>query len=149
MSSLHRVLVLHGPNLQRLGQREPEIYGHTTLKELDALLVQWGQEAGLAVRCLQSNHEGVWLDAIGQAPDDTDGLIINPGGWTHTSVAIQDALRSIDLPCIEVHLSNLYAREPFRHHSQTAPPCSGVIMGLGIQSYRLGILALQGIFRAS
>lgn len=148
VTTAHRVLVLHGPNLQLLGQREPDVYGHTTLAQLNADLVEFGESLGLQVECLQSNHEGVWLDAIAQAPAKADGLVINPGAWTHTSVAIHDALRSIELPAIEVHLSNLFAREPFRHHSQTAPPCSGVIMGLGTQSYRLGILALQAIFRA-
>lgn len=149
MPDAHRVLVLHGPNLQRLGQREPEIYGHTTLEVLNSDLVAQGKNLGLELRCLQSNHEGVWLDEIGQAPQSYDGLLINPGAWTHTSVAIHDALRSIDLPVVEVHLSNLFAREPFRHHSQTAPPCVGVIMGLGIDSYKLGLLALQGILRAA
>lgn len=141
--------MLHGPNLQRLGQREPEIYGHTTLDELNADLVAQGVSLGLEVRCLQSNHEGVWLDEIGQAPQSCHGLLINPGAWTHTSVAIHDALLSIDLPVVEVHLSNLFAREPFRHHSQTAPPCRGVIMGLGVESYKLGLRALQGILRAA
>lgn len=149
MTDARRVLVLHGPNLQLLGQREPEIYGHTTLDDLNASLIELGQARGLQVRCLQSNHEGVWLDEIGAASKSADGLVINPGAWTHTSVAIHDALRSIDLPVIEVHLSNLYSRETFRHHSQTAPPCKGVIMGLGLESYRLGILALEAIFRAS
>lgn len=149
MSDSRRVLVLHGPNLQLLGTREPEIYGSTTLAQLNEELEELGSQLGLEVECLQSNHEGVWLDAIGESSARAQGLVINPGAWTHTSLAIHDALRSISLPVIEVHLSNLYARESQRHQSLSAPPCKGVIMGLGVDSYRLAIRALASILRAS
>ena len=136
-----RVLVIHGPNLNLLGTREPEIYGRTTLAELDASLLQLGTELGLAVRCVQANGEGELIDHV-QAAAQGSGLVINPGGYTHTSIAIADALRSVSVPAIEVHLSNLYTREPIRHTSLTAAACAGVVMGFGVSSYHLALRQL-------
>jgi 3-dehydroquinate dehydratase-2 len=135
------VLVIHGPNLNLLGTREPEIYGSTTLPELDAALQAEGAELGLHVRCVQANGEGEIIDHI-HAAAGTAGLVINPGGYTHTSVAIADALRSVSVPAIEVHLSNLYSREPMRHTSLTATACVGVVMGFGVSSYHLALRQL-------
>jgi len=147
-----RVLVLHGPNLNLLGTREPEIYGRTTLAELDASLQALARELGVHLTTRQSNSEGALIDAIqgcragGSHPQD--GLIINPGGYTHTSVAIHDALRSVSIPAIEVHLSNLYARESLRHTSVTGVACAGVIMGLGTASYLLALRHLANVLAA-
>lgn len=139
-ASASSVLVVHGPNLNLLGQREPEVYGRQTLADLDASLVALGERLGLAVRCRQANGEGAIIDFLHEASRDRfDGVVINPGGYTHTSVAIADALRAIDIPAIEVHLTNLYAREPLRHQSLTAAACQGVIMGLGASSYHLAL----------
>ena len=144
-----RVLVLHGPNLNLLGTREPEIYGRSTLSELDASLHTLASELGVQLTTQQSNSEGALIDAIqscragGSRPQD--GLVINPGGYTHTSVAIHDALRSVSIPAIEVHLSNLYARESLRHTSVTGVACAGVIMGLGTASYLLALRHLASI----
>jgi 3-dehydroquinate dehydratase-2 len=135
------VLVIHGPNLNLLGSREPEIYGRTTLPELDASLQQLGGELGLEVRCAQANGEGEIIDHI-HAAAQAVGLVINPGGYTHTSIAIADALRSVSIPAIEVHLSNLYTREPIRHTSLTAAACAGVVMGFGVSSYHLALRQL-------
>lgn len=142
-ASASSVLVVHGPNLNALGQREPDIYGRQTLAELDASLVALGERLGLAVRCEQSNGEGAIIDLLHEATGDgCEGVVINPGGYTHTSVAIADALRAIGIPAIEVHLSNLYAREPARHQSLTGAACQGVIMGLGASSYHLALHCL-------
>ena len=138
-ASASSVLVIHGPNLNLLGQREPGIYGRQTLADLDASLVALGERLGLAVRCQQANGEGEIIDLLHEAGRDCIGVVINPGGYTHTSVAIADALRAIGIPAIEVHLSNLYAREGFRHESRTATACRGVIMGLGPDSYLLAL----------
>jgi len=138
-ASASSVLVVHGPNLNLLGQREPEVYGHQSLAELDASLVTLGKRLGLAVRCRQANGEGAIIDLLHEAGRDHAGVVINPGGYTHTSVAIADALRAIGIPAIEVHLSNLYAREPLRHQSLTGAACQGVIMGLGASSYHLAL----------
>ena len=135
-----RVRVIHGPNLNLLGMREPEVYGHTSLAELDAELQAAGRDLGLNVDCEQANSEGAIIDLIHSAHAQHDAIVINPGGYTHTSIAIADALRSVALLAIEVHLSNLYAREPMRQKSIVAAACSGVIMGLGKRSY---LLALQ------
>lgn len=134
-----RVLVIHGPNLNLLGQREPGIYGSTTLAELDASLQALAAELGVRLETRQSNHEGVIIDWIHGAVGQQDGIIINPGGYTHTSVAIADALRSVPVPAIEVHLSNLFKRESLRHTSVTGVACVGVIMGLGPASYHLAL----------
>lgn len=134
----HRILVIHGPNLDRLGLREPEIYGHQDLAALDASLVALGVRLGAHVETVQANAEGALVEAIHRA-DQFDGLVLNPAAYTHTSVALHDALRSISTPSIEVHLSNLYGREGFRQTSLTAPACDGVIMGLGFDSYALAL----------
>lgn len=138
-ASASSVLVVHGPNLNLLGQREPEVYGHQTLAELDASLQATGERLGLRVRCAQANGEGAIIDLLHEAGRDCGGVVLNPGGYTHTSVAIADALRGIEIPAIEVHLSNLYGREPLRHRSLTGAACEGVIMGLGAASYHLAL----------
>ncbi len=139
VASASSVMVVHGPNLNLLGQREPEIYGHATLAELDASLRDRGEALGLSVRCEQANGEGAIIDLLHDAGRTCGGAIINPGGYTHTSVAIADALRGIAIPVIEVHLSNLYGRDPLRHRSVTGCACQGVIMGLGASSYHLAL----------
>ncbi|EKP94614.1 type II 3-dehydroquinate dehydratase [Thermaerobacter subterraneus] len=145
------VLVLHGPNLNLLGRREPEVYGHTSLAELDALLQRRAARYGVAVECFQSNHEGALIDRLHQAPGRYLGVIFNPGGYAHTSVALRDAVAAIaglGVPVIEVHLSNVHAREPFRHRLLTAGASRGVISGLGVTGYLLaleGLLALAGL----
>lgn len=136
----HQILVLHGPNLNLLGTREPEIYGNTTLADIDSSLQSMAIEAGAEFESLQSNHEGVLVDRIQQAArDGTTFIVINAGAYTHTSVAIRDALAGIKLPVIEVHLSNVYRRESFRHHSYLSDIAVGVIAGLGAESYRAAV----------
>lgn len=141
------VLVLHGPNLNLLGRREPEIYGRTTLDEINRGLVELGAQLGLAVDAFQSNHEGAIVDRIQQAAGSYDGLIINAAALTHTSIAIRDALATLEMPVIEVHLSNIHRREPFRHISMTAGVVSGQILGLGAAGYGLALRALAGMIR--
>jgi len=144
-----RVLVLHGPNLNLLGEREPGIYGSVTLPQLDASLHALACELGVSLTTRQSNSEGTLIDWIQaarrQGPDAQDGLIINPGGYTHTSVAIHDALRAVSIPVVEVHLSNILGRETFRQVSVTGVACAGVIMGLGPASYLLALRHLASI----
>ena len=137
-----RLLVIHGPNLNLLGKREPDVYGHLTLAEIDARLQAWAAEAGVELRTLQSNHEGTIVDAIHEAAGWAGGLVINPGAYSHTSYAIRDALAAVRLPAVEVHLSNIHAREEFRRTSVVAPACLGQISGFGWHSYRLGLEAL-------
>ena len=139
------ILVLHGPNLNLLGQREPEIYGSLTLEEINKRLIAAGKKLDLEVRSFQSNSEGGLIDALHSAREWTSGIIFNPGGYTHTSVALRDAVTAIELPVIEVHLSNVYAREEFRHHSILSPVCAGKITGFGWRSYLLGLHALNWI----
>lgn len=141
------VLVLHGPNLNLLGRREPEIYGRTTLDEINRGLAELGAQLGLAVDAFQSNHEGAIVDRIQQAADSYDGLIINAAAFTHTSIAIRDALAMLEMPVIEVHLSNLHRREAFRHLSMTAGVVTGQILGLGAAGYGLALRALAGMIR--
>jgi 3-dehydroquinate dehydratase II len=136
------ILVLHGPNLNLLGQREPGVYGSATLNDINQRLEQEGQSLQVKVSALQSNHEGVLIDAIHAAPEQHQGILINPGAYTHTSVAIRDAIAGVALPTVEVHLSNIHRREPFRHHSYIAPVAIGQISGFGADSYRLGLQAL-------
>ena len=144
-----RVLVLHGPNLNLLGTRDPAVYGRTTLAEIDAELVRRGRARGAEVRCAQSNLEGELVDRIQQAKGWAHAIVINPGGYTHTSVAIRDAIDAVALPAVEVHLSNLHAREPFRQTSITAAKCIGQICGFGAQSYYLGLDAALAQVEAS
>jgi 3-dehydroquinate dehydratase-2 len=136
------VLVLHGPNLNLLGKREPGIYGSTTLSEINCLLETEGQKLQVEVSSMQSNHEGVLVDAIQVASEKHQGILINPGAYTHTSVAIRDAIAAVNIPTVEVHLSNIYQRESFRHHSYIAAVAIGQISGFGVESYRLGLQAL-------
>lgn len=135
-----KILVLHGPNLNLLGQREPQVYGHLTLDDIDARLKKSGEKMGLEVRTFQANGEGALIDALHDAREWASGVVFNPGGYTHTSVALRDAVAAIDLPVIEVHLSHVDARENFRRRSLISPVCAGKISGFGWRSY---LLALQ------
>jgi 3-dehydroquinate dehydratase II len=141
--ALATVLIIHGPNLNLLGRREPEIYGRTGLADIDRSLKQLGRELGLKVDTFQSNSEGEIVDRIQQAQGRVQVLVINPGAYTHTSVAIRDAISACDLPTVEVHLSNVYKREPFRHHSTIADIVVGRIMGFGAEGYLLALRAAK------
>jgi 3-dehydroquinate dehydratase-2 len=137
-----RVLVIHGPNLNLLGTREPEVYGTATLADIDKMLDTLGRNLGVTVESFQSNHEGAIVDRIQAAVGAVDGIVINPAAYTHTSVAIRDALLALDCPVIEVHLSNIYKRERFRHKSLVAGVATGQISGLGVQGYGLALEAM-------
>ena len=139
---MHRILVLHGPNLNALGTREPEFYGQASLADIDQRLQQLGAELQVEVESLQSNHEGVLIDALYQARGRSDGVLLNPGGLTHTSVALRDAVVAAGLPVVEVHVSNPNARESFRHRSYLSGAALAVVQGFGADSY---LLALRGL----
>ncbi len=139
-----KILVIHGPNLNLLGRREPGIYGQKTLTQIDAQLQELAGKMGIELRIIQSNHEGEIVSFIGENADWADGIVINPAAYTHTSVAIRDAIAAVGLPTVEVHLSNVFSREEFRHFSYISPVATGVICGFGADSY---ILALKAIFK--
>jgi 3-dehydroquinate dehydratase II len=139
---LASILVLHGPNLNLLGLREPGIYGSVSLWDVNQMLEQEASGLGVRLTAFQSNHEGALIDAVHAALEVHQGILINPGGYTHTSVALRDAIAGVNLPTVEVHLSNIHKREAFRHHSYIAPVSIGQISGFGIESYRLGLHAL-------
>lgn len=140
-----RVLVVHGPNLNLLGLREPTVYGHATLADVERLLFDLGESLGVMVSSFQSNHEGALIDRIHAARGVEDGIVINPGGFTHTSVALRDALVGVDVPFVEVHLSNVHAREPFRHVSLLVDRAVGQVCGFGPASYELGLRGLVAV----
>jgi len=140
-----KVLVIHGPNLNLLGKREPKIYGKVSLSRINQLIQDEAQKIGVQIETVQSNHEGELVDLIGNARKDYDGILINPAAYTHTSVALRDALSACGLPAVEVHLSNIYGREEFRRNSLTAPVCIGQVSGFGEESYLLG---LEGLVKA-
>ncbi len=142
-----RILVLHGPNLNMLGTRQPEVYGSSTLADIDASLRELGAELGVDVDSRQSNHEGVLIEWIQEARGVYAALLFNPGGYTHSSVALRDAVLAAELPCYEVHLSNVYARESFRHRSLFADISQGRIMGFGAEGYRLALLGATARLR--
>lgn len=144
MKKAFRVLVIHGPNLHLLGTREPEVYGRVTLSEINQELQALGKKLGASLEAFQSNHEGEILDKISHSQGSVDGILINPAGLTHTSVALRDALLASAVPFVEVHLSNVYKREEFRHHSYLSDAAVGQVVGFGKQSYLLG---LQGLLQ--
>ncbi len=140
---MQRILVLNGPNLNLLGTRQPETYGNTTLADVEATCVQVAAKINVETTFQQSNHEGVLIDAIQNAASDFDGIIMNAGGFTHTSVAIMDAIGSVDTPVLELHVSNIHRREEFRHHSYLSKVCIGMICGLGVNGYPLAVRAMR------
>ena len=142
-----KILILHGPNLNLLGTREPEVYGSMTLDDINQKMIALGKELGAEVTCLQSNHEGALINALHDARMWASGVVFNPGGYTHTSVALRDAISAIQIPVIEVHLSNVYAREEFRHTSFVSAVCKGKVTGFGWRSYELGLRGLVDIIK--
>lgn len=142
---MKKLLVVHGPNLNLLGTREPEVYGHMTLGDIEVALQTQAAAEGIELESFQSNHEGALIDRIHQAKvDGLDGIVINPGAYTHTSVALRDALAAVNIPFVEVHMSNVFSREPFRHHSYFSDIAQGVIAGLGWKGYSYAIRFLAG-----
>jgi 3-dehydroquinate dehydratase-2 len=142
-----KILILHGPNLNLLGTREPEVYGSMTLNDINEKMIALGKELGVEITCLQSNHEGALIDALHDARTWANGIVFNPAGYTHTSVALRDAISAIAIPVIEVHVSNVYAREEFRHTSLVSAVCKGKISGFGWRSYELGLRGLVDIIK--
>lgn len=143
------ILILNGPNLNLLGQREPAQYGYTTLADVEAMCKAAGERLGVEVNCLQSNHEGVLIDAIHEAGRGVKngtvlGVVFNAGAYTHTSVALHDAIKGAEVPVIEIHISNVHAREAFRHHSYISPAAAGIVVGFGVEGY---VLAMEGLLR--
>lgn len=146
---MKKILVIHGPNLQLLGERQPSIYGHADLASINRELKRLAAQRGASLTIVQSNHEGEIVERIGRVKGRCDGLLINPAAYTHTSVAIRDAIEAVGVPAVEIHLSNIYARESFRHQSLIAPVCQGQVSGFGSSSYRLGLDALLGLLPRS
>ena len=145
---LHKILVIHGPNLNLLGTREPDIYGHQTLKEINTALRAQADRLGIQIETFQSNHEGDMVDKIQQAHDSFDGIMINPAAYTHTSIAIRDALSLLNIPVVEIHISNIYRREPFRHTSMMSAIVTAQISGFGSHGYVLALEGLAQVLRA-
>ncbi|GAB1402323.1 type II 3-dehydroquinate dehydratase [Elusimicrobiota bacterium] len=141
---MKKILIINGPNLNLLGTREPEIYGKLTLTDIENTLKDFAKKMNVEIECYQSNHEGEIVDKIGNAKNNFDGIIINPAAYTHTSVAIRDAISSVQIPTVEVHISNIYSREQFRHNSFIAPVAVGQISGLGIKGYLLALEYFAG-----
>lgn len=144
-----KILVVHGPNLNLLGTREKDVYGDQTLDDINAMLSAEAESHDAELKTTQSNSEGALVDAIQDARNWADAIVLNAGAYTHTSIALRDAVAAIDVPVIEVHLSNVYAREEFRHHSYIAPVAAGMVVGFGVDSYRLALLAALGLKGAS
>ena len=142
-----KILVIHGPNLNLLGQREPDVYGTVTIDDINADLEKLAKEKGITLTIVQSNHEGDIVERIGKAKGDYDAIVINPAAYTHTSVAIRDAISAVAVPTVEVHLSNIYSREEFRHTSLIAPVAKGQVSGFGKMSYILGLEAAISIIK--
>ena len=142
-----KILILHGPNLNLLGTREPEVYGSITLDDINKKMIALGKELGAEIKYSQSNHEGALIDALQDARAWADGVVFNPGGYTHTSVALRDAISAIQIPVVEVHISNVYAREEFRHISMISAVCKGKVVGFGWRSYELGLRGLVDIIK--
>ncbi|HHW36978.1 MAG TPA: type II 3-dehydroquinate dehydratase [Bacillales bacterium] len=140
---MSKLLLINGPNLNLLGTREPDIYGNTTLKDIEDQMIEFANENGIELSTFQSNHEGYIIDAIHDSRTKYAGIILNPGAFTHYSYAIRDAIASVDVPVIEVHISNVHKREEFRHTSVIAPVCEGQIVGLGIMGYKLAVIAFK------
>lgn len=143
-----KLLIVNGPNLNMLGIREPEKYGKVTLADIEKELYAYSFELGIDIETFQSNCEGEIIDKIQKTIDNFNGILINPGGYTHTSVAIRDAISSVNIPCVEVHMTNIYNREEFRHKSLIAPVCIGQIAGFGKESYKLGLKALNDFLKS-